>query len=149
MKRLRYWSTFAYIVLFPLMTEAVRGQSPPTRSKGVDKSEEKWLLDRSLVVSPQSAPVPALKYRLFPFWPDRKEGNAVPMYLRFAHERSDATKRLLQENTDKWNALPLDELPLAEAGKYVESWRYNLKQLELGARRKSADWSYANRKSVV
>ena len=33
--------------------------------------------------------MPALRYRLYPSFMERKEGNAVPIYLRFAHERND------------------------------------------------------------
>jgi hypothetical protein len=106
-------------------------------------SGDKWLVDKALTISPRAAPVPALRYRLFPLVSERKDGNAVPMYLRLAHERSDASKRYLHEHVDKWVVLPLDKLPLAEARKFIDGWKYNLKQLELGARRKTADWNYA------
>jgi hypothetical protein len=137
MIRLRTWSVIACVAVVSLASQ-VRGEPSPQ-----DAAKEKWLVDRALVVSPQAAPVPALKFRLFPMYPERKEGNAVPMYLRFAHERNDETKRMLIEKTDQWNALPLEKLPVAEAGHYLEQWKYNLNQLELGARRKTADWAYS------
>src|SRR5262249_47680105 len=116
---------------------------PPEEKKGEDKPAEKWLFDRALTVSPAPAPVPNLKYRLYPMDSERKDGNAVPMYLRFAHERNDARKKMLREKPEEWNKLPLDKLPLAEVKEFLDGYKYNLRQLELGARRKTADWSYA------
>lgn len=136
---LRRWSVLAlFVALSPLLLVPSRGQAPPAD----DKAGTKWLLDRTLTVSPQPAPVPALKYRLFPLHAERKEGNAAPIYMRFAHERNDATKRRLQEKTEQWSELPPDKLPLAEAREFLKGWQYNLRQLELGARRKTADWNY-------
>ncbi len=107
-----------------------------------DAGAEKWLIDRTLTVAPRTEPVPALRYRFFPLSSERKDGNAVPIYLRFAHERRDETKKLLQERTKQWNELPLEKLPVTEARMYLDGWKYNLRQLELGARRKTADWNY-------
>src|SRR5215208_3443826 len=94
----------ALLLLFP-----VRGQTPP----------EQWLVDRTLTVSPAAEPVPAFKYRLFPRSSDRKDGNAVPMYLRFAHERNDAWKKKLREQPVEWNKLPLDRLPHKEVKEFL------------------------------
>jgi hypothetical protein len=107
-----------------------------------EADKEKWYLDRSVIISPHGPPVPALKYRLFPLSSERKEGNAVPIYLRFAHERNDATRKSLTEMPEKWNALPFDKLPISEVEPFIKRWRYNLKQMDLGARRKTAEWSY-------
>jgi hypothetical protein len=95
-----------------------------------------------MTVSPAAAPVPALKYRLYPSSYLRKPGNAVPLYLRFAHERPDERKRNLMEKPPAWNKLPLDKLPLAEVKEFLGRHKYTLRQLELGARMKSADWNY-------
>src|SRR5258708_707493 len=38
-----------------------------------DKPAAPWVVDRSLTVSPQGAPVPALKYRLLPLSAELKE----------------------------------------------------------------------------
>lgn len=109
----------------------------------VDKPDEKkWLVDRSMTVTPRPAPVPALKYRLFPIAVDLKEGNAVPIYLRLAHEQSDVTRRLWREGPAEWNQLPLDKIPVGEARKLFLKFAYNIRQLELGARRKTAEWNY-------
>ncbi|HWG44519.1 MAG TPA: hypothetical protein VN688_17195 [Gemmataceae bacterium] len=144
MNRLRRWSALLSILPATLLLAVVRGQDSPAGEKKTDeKPAEKWLLDRSLAVTPRAAPVPALKYRLYPSVMERKEGNAVPMYLRFAHERIDVRKKQLREEPEKWNKLPLEKLPLAEVKKFLDSYKYNFRQLELGARRKTADWNYS------
>src|SRR5260370_8659905 len=79
--------------------------------------EQKWLVDRSLNLTPRPVAVPALKYRLFPIAVEMKEGNAVPIYLRLAHEQSDSNRRLWRERPPEWNTLPLDQLPIADARK--------------------------------
>jgi hypothetical protein len=144
MNRLRYWSALSLLLAGAMLVyPSVRAEEPPAQKKKDDKPAPKWLIDRALTVSAAPAPVPALKYRLYPLSTDRKEGNAVPLYLRFAHERSDARKKLLREKPSEWNKLPLDKLPLADVKNFLDDYRYNLKQLDLGARRKTADWSYA------
>src|SRR5262249_37847311 len=104
--------------------------------------KEKWYLDRSISVSPQAAPVPALKYRLFPLSSERKEGNAVPIYLRLMCERNDAQRKMLVEMPEKWNALPFDKLPLSEVEPFITQCKSGLKQRARGARRKTAEWNY-------
>src|SRR5260370_273349 len=128
MLRLRPWSALVGLILLPVLR--------------ADEPAEKWLLDRAGTIAPAAAPVPIFKYRLYPKMTDRKDGNAVPIYLRFAHERSDAWKKQLREKPAEWNKLPLDQLPLAEVKKFLDEHKYNLKQLDLGARRKTAEWNY-------
>src|SRR5581483_6677320 len=131
----------------PLLAAAMlftiaRGGTPPAEKGAANHPEQKWLVDREVTVSAAPAPVPALKYRLFPSNAERKEGNAVPIYLRVAHERSDAWKKVIREKPSEWNKLPLDKLPLDEVKKFLGNYRYNLRQFELGARRKTAEWNY-------
>jgi hypothetical protein len=83
-----------------------------------------------------------LKYRLFPLASERKPGDAAAIYLRLAHERNDATKKLMFDKTDEWHELPLDKLPVKEVRQFLDSFRYNFRQLELGARRQTCDWQY-------
>ena len=104
---------------------------------------DKWLIDRALSLSPRSAPLPALKYRLYPPLFERKRGNAVPIYLRLVHDRGLATQRRWIEEPQKLNKLPLDRLPLKDAHKFLDKHRYMLQQLALGARRDRAEWEYA------
>jgi hypothetical protein len=66
----------------------------------------------------------------------------VPLYLRFAHERSDERKKNLMEKPPAWNKLALDKLPLGQVKEFLGKSKYTLRQLELGARMKNADWNY-------
>jgi len=106
------------------------------------KPGEQWLVDRSLIVTSQPATVPALKYRLFPVAQDLKEGNAVPIYLRLAHEQNDGTRQEWKNKPAEWNKLPLDQIPIQEARQFLQKYAYMMKQLELGAQRKTAEWNY-------
>src|SRR5262245_52721422 len=107
-----------------------------------EKSASPWLIDRSLSVSPQKAPVPSLLYRLLPPSWELKEGNAVPIYLRLIHEQNDAARKYWSETPGPWNVLPVEKVPLPEAHKFLEDQRYFLRQFELGARRRTAEWNY-------
>jgi hypothetical protein len=139
MNRSRRWSVLSLVLFLVALTAGFAfGQAAAKE----EKNDAEWTLDRVLTVSPRAEPIPAFKYRLFPMAPDRKEGNAVPIYLRFAHERNEETKNLLAKKTEEWSQLPLAELPRAEVRELLGHWKYNLKQLELGAQRKTADWNY-------
>jgi hypothetical protein len=143
MNRLRCWS--ALVVLLAgatLLFSSVRADEPIEKKKAGDKPAPKWLIDREMTVTPAPAPVPALKYRLYPSNSERKPGNAVPIYLRFAHERNQEWRRQIWEKPPEWNKIPLDKLPMKEVKQFLDRYSYNLKQLELGARRKTAEWNY-------
>ena len=130
MIRLRQWSA----LLLPIMlAPALQAQDKPTSP---------WAIDRSLSVSPQSAPVLALKYRLLPLNSELKEGNAVPIYLRLVHEQNDATRKYWTETPKPWNGMPVDKIPLDEARRFLQDHRRLLRQFDLGARRRTAEWNY-------
>lgn len=105
-------------------------------------AEKNWLLDRSLSLTPMPEPRAALAYRLFPLSSERKDGNAVPIYLRLNHEQNDAARRDWSETPLKWNEGPVDKIPLKDARAFLTHYARFLRQLELGARRKTADWNY-------
>ncbi len=128
---LRQWSALILALVF---AAALRADDKPPPSP--------WVVDRALTVSPAAAPVPALKYRLLPLHSELKEGNAIPIYLRLNHEQSDESRKYFSETPRAWNELPLDKMPLAEARAFVKGRRYMLRQLELGARRRTAEWNY-------
>jgi hypothetical protein len=107
-----------------------------------DKPASPWAIDRSLTVTPQTAPTPALTYRLLPPSWELKDGNAVPIYLRLVHEQNDAARKYWSETPLPWNKLPVDKVPLDEARKFLEAHRNFLRQIELGARRRTAEWNY-------
>jgi hypothetical protein len=143
MNRSRRWYAYSLLLVLALSPSIVRGQDPSVKEKKADeKGAEKWLFDRALTVTATPAPVPNLKYRLYPATMERKPGNAVPIYLRFAHERGDARRKELREKPVEWNKMALKDMPLAEVKAFLDGYKYNLHQLELGARRKTADWNY-------
>jgi hypothetical protein len=130
MRRLRQGSVLFLLVLL----------APPTRAQ--DKPASPWAIDRPLTVSAQGAPVPALRYFLLPPSWELKEGNAVPIYLRLVHEQNDAAQRYWAETPLAWNRLPVNQVPSDEARKFLQRCQYNLRQLEAGARRRTAEWNY-------
>ena len=140
---LRRWCAPALVLFLSLTGYQVQAQAPKNSSKGADSSaEEKWLLDRSLILTPKGEAKPAFAYRLFPLATERKEGNAVPIYLRLNFEQNDAARKDWAETPRKWNALPVEQIPLAEAKAFIDHYKNFYRQFELGARRKAADWNY-------
>jgi hypothetical protein len=133
------WSVVAPLAVLVALAAGVSA-SPPAKDDG--KPVPKWLVDRALTVSPAAEPVPALKYRLFPLSSARKDGNAVPIYLRLNQEQTDESKKYWREEPAKWNKLPPGEIPLKEAKEFIKRFSRFYQQFDLGARRKTADWSY-------
>src|SRR5262245_42168707 len=112
MSRSRRWTLVAFLIVPAVFTfSPARAQAPPVG--------EKWLVDRSLTVTPRPAPVPALQYRLFPLDWDRRDGNAVPIYLRLVHEQTDVGRKYWTETPKPWNQLPVEQIPLAEAHEFL------------------------------
>src|SRR5439155_27286761 len=130
MIQLRLWSA---LVFAGILTPALGAE---------DKSSSPWAIDRALNVAPRPGPVPALKYRLLPLSSELKEGSAVPIYLRLVHEQPDTARKYWTETPKPWNLMPVDKVPLAEARKFLDHHHYMLRQLELGARRRTAEWNY-------
>jgi hypothetical protein len=139
MNRSRRRYVLAWLVLVTLL---MPGLAEPRASGDEKQAEKKWYTDRAITVSPAEVPWPALKYRLFPLSSERKDGNAVPIYLRLNCEQNDEARKLLYEKPDEWNKLPLDKIPLDEANKFIRGFARFYQQFDLGARRKTADWSY-------
>jgi hypothetical protein len=136
MVRLRLYSA---LVLTLALASALHSADKPTAP---DKPVSPWAIDQALTIHPQAAPTPALKYRLLPGDWELKEGNAVPIYLRLTHEQSDASRKYFIDTPKLWNALPLEKIPLKEAHKFLNDHQYMLRQLELGARRRTVQWDY-------
>jgi len=142
MQRCRRCLMPAFVVLGAFVAVQAGQPNGSAKPSGDRAESEKWLVDRSLTITAAAAPVPAFQYRLLPLGPERKEGNAVPIYLRLMFERNEAWKRMMVEKPEQWNALPVEKLPLDEVRKFFESFRGFLQQMDLGARRKHADWNY-------
>jgi hypothetical protein len=122
-----------------LMTPALQAQD---KKPNAPTAQSPWAIDRTLNVSPQSAPAHVFKYRLLPLTYDLKEGNAVPIYLRLVHGQNDAARKYWAETPAPWNELPVNKVPLDEARKFLDAESRLLQQLELGARRRTAEWNY-------
>jgi hypothetical protein len=136
MNRPRRLSVVCFVSLVAAGATAADAQPPA-------KGGEKWQIDRAMTVTPAAEPQPALRYRLLPMAPDLKEGNAVPIYLRLAHEQNDAARKHWTETPQKLNEAPLDPEHLAEARKFLgEIQGRFLTQLDYGARRRTAEWDY-------
>src|SRR5271166_2584180 len=138
MIRLRNWSAFICILFTASGTPAQDKQpgAPPSAK------QSPWAIDRALTVTPQMPPTQALKYRLLPLSSELKEGNAVPIYLRLVHEQNDAARKYWTETPTPWNELPVDKIPLDEARKFLEREQRLLQQIDIGSRRKRAEWDY-------
>lgn len=103
---------------------------------------ETWFTDRSLSISPMASPTPVFQYRLLPLASELRDGNAVPIFLRLVHEQNDASRKRWMEDPKPWVEGPFDETPWAEARELVKSMSNFFRQMDLGARRKSAEWNY-------
>lgn len=106
------------------------------------KDSEKWFVDRTLTVSPTALPTPVFQYRLLPLASELRDGNSVPIYLRLVHEQNDASRQRWMENPKPWNDGPIDKIPMSEARELLKSMGQFFRQMDLGARRRSADWNY-------
>jgi hypothetical protein len=127
--------TFALVFLaLPLEAGIARAADAPKAKAYSDP--------RELRISPQSAPVPALKYRLLPLEGERTPGDAAPIYIRLAGLATTEGMREITRRTTGWANLPLDGLPVAECRKFVDQWTGALRQLQFGARRQTCNWNY-------
>jgi hypothetical protein len=115
---------------------------PVRAAEDAPKADEHFQVDRPVTLSPRGLAVPVLRFQLLPVAPERKPGDAAPIYLRFAHNRPEQTRRDLREKTAQWNELPLDKLPRDEVRKFLTGFHYQLEQMDLAARRKTCDWNY-------
>jgi hypothetical protein len=129
MNRLRLWSA-----VFSSLVAAAAAVAQP--------AEDKWLFDRAITATPAAAPAESLRYRLFPLASERKDGNAVPIYLRLIHEQNDESRRYWTETPKKWNDLPVDQLPKNEVREFLDRMGRFYQQFDYGARRRTADWGY-------
>ncbi len=118
-------------------------EAKPSAQPKVEKKPKTWFIEREMQITPMAAPDPALRFRLFPLVSERKEGNCVPLYLRLAWERPESIKRMVRDQASDWADLPFAQFPVADAKKLLESFRSALRQMELGAHRKDAEWNYA------
>jgi hypothetical protein len=91
-----------------------------------------------LAVSPQAAPRPALKYQLLPELREVNPGNPVQGYLLcFMGQHQFFFGKDAVESREKWQNLPLKDLPLRELRDYGGA---ALRQADQAARLDTPDW---------
>ncbi len=119
---------------------AVFADDPP-KAKTLPEAKKSTAFDPvEITIHPKTAPVPALKYRLFPAEPDRTPGDAAPIYIRLGVGMQGT--ETIHKRVGELASLPVKDLPIDEARKLVEQLRFRLEQLSFGARRKTCDWNY-------
>jgi hypothetical protein len=110
---------------------------------GDDKAPDPNTTVIRLKLKPMAAPKPALKYQLLPELREMNPGNPILEYLRcFPQQHNFWNTKHSIENRDKWEKMPLKELPLKE----VRHWSYGggnnhpLRRADRAARLDTPDW---------
>lgn len=92
------------------------------------------------------APVPALKHELLPASQDLLPGNAAVGYMRGAlllpaWPREAKASQAQQDKLDRWMTVPLDQFPVADVKKFLESYRQTFKSVNEAANMTRCDWN--------
>lgn len=114
----------------------------PLLCRADDKPEPTETVIR-LKVQPAPAPKPALRYQLLPELRDLNPGNAAQAYpLCFMEQNHFFFSKEATDNRQKWQSLPLKELPLEELYKsgYSKGVSGALRQADYAARLDTCDW---------
>lgn len=93
-----------------------------------------------LVLRPAAEPRPALRYRLLPGLLEQKPGNAAVVYNKIGLYLGNEGRQKLDDQTAKWQEVPLADLPREEVRKLLAANRQVLDDLDLAARRERCDW---------
>jgi hypothetical protein len=89
-------------------------------------------------VQPMAAPKPALRYQLLPELKEMNPGNPIHAYLKcFMEQQNFFFGKEAVDNREKWQTMPLAELPLKELKDYG---RFALRQADWAARLDAPDW---------
>jgi len=136
-KRIRLPIAAGLMALLPPLAAAAPADAPAKPA-----AEPKVV---ELRVTPQAAPVPALRYRLMPLESERTPGDAAPIYIRLGVGMGGAGLEQIEKSDNEaagWMEKPLDQFPTGEARTLVNRWSSKLEQLDFGARRRTCDWNY-------
>jgi hypothetical protein len=91
-----------------------------------------------LTVQPAAAPKPALRYQLLPELKEMNPGNPIHAYLKcFMEQQNFFFNKEAVANREKWQTMPLQELPLKELKGYGGP---ALRQADYAARLTTPDW---------
>ena len=119
------------LALAPPAIAAMNDHPAPDDPKPVD-----------LAVTPKGEPAEVFRLRLLPREIDRTPGDAVPIYLRLGAGQQDPVLKLIDDKSTLYLDSPLADLPLAEARKFVDTYKVKLQQIDFAARRRTSDWNY-------
>jgi hypothetical protein len=97
-----------------------------------------------LELTPARPPVPALRFNQLPELRDQTPGNGA-LHYRKACELLDKVPDGLYEVLDRWEKLPLAELPGAEVRQTLAPYKEALDLIQRGARSESCDFEIAQR----
>jgi hypothetical protein len=108
----------------------------PLVGRAADPSPTETVI--KLTVQPAAPPRPALKYQLLPELREMNPGNPIQAYMKCFGEQNNFyhTKQAIDDR-EKWQTMPLNELPLGELRNYGGS---SLRQADLAARLDTPDW---------
>jgi len=110
----------------------------PLASRAADAPEPTETVIR-LTVRPASAPKPALRYQMLPELREMNPGNPIQTYSKcFAEQYNFWRNKEAVEKREKWQTMPLKDLPLEEM-KYYKSIGA-LRYADYAARLDTPDW---------
>ncbi|MHB1424735.1 MAG: hypothetical protein ACYC3I_16315 [Gemmataceae bacterium] len=94
-----------------------------------------------MTVRPMPAPKPALKYQLLPELREMNPGNPIHEYTRcFAEQHNFWRTKESQNNREKWQTMPLRDLPVQEIRPWYNQERGSLRYADAAARLDKPDW---------
>lgn len=135
------------VLAIPLLAVAtLHGQNPAKDAPNEPPREpdpELWTTKLSITATP--APRPLLKYELLPSLRERTPGNAAIGYqraiiLRPEWPRDPKKSQEQSDLLDRWNSLPVEQLPTAKMQAFLSAYRDLLMELDDSARRTYCDW---------
>lgn len=108
---------------------------------GDDKAPDPNTTVIRLKLKPMAAPKPALKYQLLPELREMNPGNPILEYLRcFPQQHNFWNTKQSIENRDKWEKMPLKELPQKEMRHGGYGGGNPLRRADRAARLDTPDW---------
>jgi hypothetical protein len=132
------------------MAQAVQAQQPPAAdasamSKAPANPDD---LPRTipLKLRPAAEPRPALKYRLLPTIPERRPGNAAPMYYRAMLHQKELPPAYWQERNENtgedgtWYSKDPAVFPAEKVRAWLDQQRNVMNQVREAAYRETCDW---------
>ncbi len=109
----------------------------PLAGRAADAPEPTETVIR-MKVQARPAPKPALKYQLLPELREMNPGNPIQGYTKcFAEQHNFWRTKEAMDNREKWQTMPLKDLPLKEMQYYL---RNPLRHADYAARLDTPDW---------